>query len=261
MNTYSYPFHDQFFIFGIVMGSTLLLLNLQMMLVIRQSKSLWILSVYRLIFFGSAADVVNCGAQIAALAVTLRTPAIDPRTNFTAIFLCCFFGAVNSAFCLSGELNMLWNPSVPTFYFTNESSFIAILARSTSFYFGEVVYSASFVVYLIIVLFLLSNRQLISSVPVELPLLPHSVQVFAFSTILLYLWFYPLSDSGHCNHIVNTLVLFRFGATPISLYMTNRTYRGQLSDCKRKFLGTTTVAVQSQVTNRLNSIRNPGQTS
>uniref|UniRef100_A0A0K0D9W2 7TM_GPCR_Srx domain-containing protein n=1 Tax=Angiostrongylus cantonensis TaxID=6313 RepID=A0A0K0D9W2_ANGCA len=81
MDEYEYLFHYYFFIFYIFLGSTLLLLNLQMMLVIRRSKLLWIHSAYRLIFFGSAADTVNCGVQVAAVAATLRTPVIHPTTN------------------------------------------------------------------------------------------------------------------------------------------------------------------------------------
>ncbi|KAJ1368051.1 hypothetical protein KIN20_029104 [Parelaphostrongylus tenuis] len=201
MVNYIYPFHDHFFIAYILMGSTILLLNLQMMLVIRRSKSLWIHSAYRLIFFACAADTVNCGTQVAVVALTLRTPAIHPRTNMllgtlfqasyvaeyptilvlavnrfiavifptkmdlifnrrkttVTLLLCCLFSALNISLFVTGEVYGVWNPSVPKFYFSNRSSFIAILARSTSLYFGEFVYIASFVTYLIIVVFLLFN--------------------------------------------------------------------------------------------------------
>ncbi|VDM64744.1 unnamed protein product [Angiostrongylus costaricensis] len=75
------PFHDHFFVFYIFFGSILLVLNLQTMLVIRRSKCLWAHSAYRLIFFSSAADAVNCGVQVAAVAITLRTPVIHPTLN------------------------------------------------------------------------------------------------------------------------------------------------------------------------------------
>ncbi|VDM55744.1 unnamed protein product [Angiostrongylus costaricensis] len=81
MVNYENPFHEHFFAFYIFFGSILLVLNLQTMLVIRRSKCLWALSAYRLIFFSSAADAVNCGVQVAAVAITLRTPVIHPTLN------------------------------------------------------------------------------------------------------------------------------------------------------------------------------------
>ncbi|VDM64920.1 unnamed protein product [Angiostrongylus costaricensis] len=83
MVKYENPFHDHFFVFYIFFGSILLVLNLQTMLVIRRSKCLWALSAYRLIFFSSAADAVNCGAQVAAVAITFRTPVIHPTLKTT----------------------------------------------------------------------------------------------------------------------------------------------------------------------------------
>ncbi|VDM64961.1 unnamed protein product [Angiostrongylus costaricensis] len=87
----------------------------------------------------------------------------------------------------------------------DESSFTAEFLRAMNLYYGEFVYITSFIIYLIIVVFLLCNRQLIGSVRVELPLLLHSFQIFTLSGILLYLWFYPASDSALYNHIINAL--------------------------------------------------------
>ncbi|KAJ1357938.1 hypothetical protein KIN20_016213 [Parelaphostrongylus tenuis] len=294
MNKYEYSYHDHFFIFYIVLGSTLLLLNLQAMLVIQRSKCLWILSGYRLIFFGCAADAVNCAVQIVAVVVTLRTPVIHPTTNMflgalnhgsysagcpiilalsvnrlvavvfpkkmnlmfdrkktrQILILCWLFGVFTCALCLSGEIRMLWDPCVPKFYYTNESSFVAIFTRTLDLYFGEFVCIASFIIYLTIIVVLLCDRQRIHSVRVELPLLFHSFQVFAISGISLYLWFYSLSDSIHYRHAINSFVIFRFGVAPVSLIITNRTYRRKMFACKHYLLGTTNTvecwAVQPQ---------------
>ncbi|VDM55568.1 unnamed protein product [Angiostrongylus costaricensis] len=81
MVEYENTFHYNFFAFYIFFGCILLVLNLQTMLVIRRSKCLWAHSAYRLIFFSSAADAVNCGVQVAAVAITLRTPVIHPTLN------------------------------------------------------------------------------------------------------------------------------------------------------------------------------------
>ncbi|VDM55664.1 unnamed protein product [Angiostrongylus costaricensis] len=81
MVNYESQFHDSFFAFCILLGSILLVLNLQTMLVIRRFKCLWALSAYRLIFFSSAADALNCGVQVAVVAITLRTPVIHPTLN------------------------------------------------------------------------------------------------------------------------------------------------------------------------------------
>ncbi|VDM64504.1 unnamed protein product [Angiostrongylus costaricensis] len=201
MVDYENPFHYNFFAFYIFFGCILLVLNLQTMLVIRRSKCLWALSAYRLIFFSSAADAVNCGAQVAAVAITIRTPVIHPTLNsflgalfqtsyameyptililasnrFIAVvfpkkmdhvfdkkktmiilILCCLFGAFNGALCLSGEIRSIWDPYIPKFYFTNESSFTANFLRAMDLYYGEFVYITSFIIYLIIIVFLLCN--------------------------------------------------------------------------------------------------------
>ncbi|KAJ1349320.1 hypothetical protein KIN20_004818 [Parelaphostrongylus tenuis] len=61
-------------------------MNLNMMLVIQRSQSLWILSAYRLIFFGTASDAVNCGVQITAVALTLKTAGIHPLLNSVSLY-------------------------------------------------------------------------------------------------------------------------------------------------------------------------------
>ncbi|VDM64737.1 unnamed protein product [Angiostrongylus costaricensis] len=201
MVDYENPFHYNFFPFYIFFGCILLVLNLQTMLVIRRSKCLWALSAYRLIFFSSAADAVNCGTQVATVAIALRTPVIHPILNsllgallvtsyamgYPTIFvlafnrfiavvfpkkmdlvfdkkktmiiliLCSLFGAFTGALCLSGEIRSMWDPYIPKFYFTNESSFTAEFLRAMTLYYGEFVYITSFIVYLIIVVFLLCN--------------------------------------------------------------------------------------------------------
>uniref|UniRef100_A0A0K0D9W0 7TM_GPCR_Srx domain-containing protein n=1 Tax=Angiostrongylus cantonensis TaxID=6313 RepID=A0A0K0D9W0_ANGCA len=174
MANYEYPFHDHFFVFYIFLGSILLVLNLQTMMVIRRSKRLWVLSAYRLIFLSSAADGLNCGIQVALIAFTLRAPAVHPTLNsllgaislaayameyptilvlasnrFIAVvfpkkmdlifdkrktmiilILCCLFGAFNGALCLSGEIEYLWDPSIPTFYFTTATHQISLRRNS-----------------------------------------------------------------------------------------------------------------------------------
>ncbi|VDM64665.1 unnamed protein product [Angiostrongylus costaricensis] len=201
MVNYENPFHYNFFVFYIIFGSILLVLNLQTMLVTRRSKCLWALSAYRLIFFSSAADAVNCGAQVAAVAITLRTPVIHPtlssllgalsvtsyameyptifvlafnrfiavvfpkkmdlifdeKKTMIILILCCLFGAFTGALCLSGEIRLMWDPYNSKFYFTNESSFTANFLRAMNLYYGEFVYITSFIIYLIIVVFLLCN--------------------------------------------------------------------------------------------------------
>uniref|UniRef100_A0A0K0D9V9 7TM_GPCR_Srx domain-containing protein n=1 Tax=Angiostrongylus cantonensis TaxID=6313 RepID=A0A0K0D9V9_ANGCA len=201
MANYEYPFHDHFFVFYIFLGSILLVLNLQTMMVIRRSKSLRTLSAYRIIFFGSTADAVNCAVQVAVVAFTLRAPVIHPTLNsfmgalyqtmyameyptilvlafnrFIAVvfpkkmdfifdekktmiilILCCLFGAFNGALCLSGEIRLLWDPSIPSLYYTNESSFTANFMRDMDFYFGEIMFTTSLIIYVIITVFLLCN--------------------------------------------------------------------------------------------------------
>ncbi|KAJ1361280.1 hypothetical protein KIN20_020496 [Parelaphostrongylus tenuis] len=98
MNKCDYPFHDHFFVFYIIMGSTLLLLNLQIVLVIPQSKCLWKLSGYRIIFLSSAADAVNCATQLASVALTFHATDIHPTTD---MFLGAVFQASVAAECLA----------------------------------------------------------------------------------------------------------------------------------------------------------------
>ncbi|KAJ1362223.1 hypothetical protein KIN20_021708 [Parelaphostrongylus tenuis] len=81
MGNYDYPYHDQFFIFYLLSGSILLVMNLNMMLVIHKAKSLKMLSAYRLILFGSAADAVSCGIQVIVVGATLRTPIFQVTLN------------------------------------------------------------------------------------------------------------------------------------------------------------------------------------
>ncbi|VDM63511.1 unnamed protein product [Angiostrongylus costaricensis] len=111
MVNYENPFHYNFFAFYIFFGTILLVLNLQTMLVIRRSKRLWALSAYRLIFFSSAADAVNCGAQVAAVAITIRTPVIHPTLNS-------FLGAI---------FTMSYAMRCPTVFFLAFNRFIAVV--------------------------------------------------------------------------------------------------------------------------------------
>ncbi|KHJ91821.1 hypothetical protein OESDEN_08301 [Oesophagostomum dentatum] len=80
---------------------------------------------------------------------------LDTRRTYIIIGCCIIFGGFNCVICLSGAVQSLWDPLFPTFYFTNQTNFVAVFMRSVDLYFSELVVCSSLVIYLVIVAYLI----------------------------------------------------------------------------------------------------------
>ncbi|KHJ76757.1 hypothetical protein OESDEN_23623 [Oesophagostomum dentatum] len=78
----------------------------------------------------------------------------DARRTYMLTGCCIIFGWFNCAICLSGAVELLWDPLFPTFYFTNQTNFVAVFMRSMDLYFSELVVCSSLFIYLIIVVYI-----------------------------------------------------------------------------------------------------------
>ncbi|KAK6732717.1 hypothetical protein RB195_016840 [Necator americanus] len=79
------------------------------------------------------------------------------KTSAVIMIACSIFGAFNCALCLSGKIQSLWDPMIPAFYFTNQTTFTAVFMRSMDLYLSEFIQISSLVTYIIIITHLVRN--------------------------------------------------------------------------------------------------------